>query len=253
MRKSTPKWSIHSTEICARYCKQCNTSICALYDSLILVNINATKQRTYLKCLMARKNAGKMLWSKQLLWNVMLRFVLLVCLWFFVPPENFSTYGDVTIVGERLQMLTYARQSCSLSSERSFLHATPTVTPWKICHTSILHRSVIAQYPNGNRSSIGRYRSPKKYWPLILVNVGRYLNDIYRMGGGRKVIDRDIRKFYLLDTNNLPIAICIWELSHPRMTTRVRPATCLKWQNKTLRTCIIYLIGKQKWLVHSII
>ena len=73
MRKSTPKWSIHSTEICAR-CKQRNTSICALYDSLILVNINATKQSTYLKCLMARKNAGTMLWIKQLLWNVMLRF-----------------------------------------------------------------------------------------------------------------------------------------------------------------------------------
>ena len=34
MLKSTPKWSIHSTEICARYCKQCHTLICAWCDSL---------------------------------------------------------------------------------------------------------------------------------------------------------------------------------------------------------------------------
>ena len=34
MRGSTPKCSKHSNETCVRYCKTCNTSICALCDSL---------------------------------------------------------------------------------------------------------------------------------------------------------------------------------------------------------------------------
>ena len=39
----------------------------------------------------------------------------------------FHSYGDVTIAGEGLQILTYARHSWPLSSE-GFLLATPTVT-----------------------------------------------------------------------------------------------------------------------------
>ena len=44
-----------------------------------------------------------------------------VCLGFIVPLENriFHPYGDVTITGERLQILTYARHSWPLSSEGS--------------------------------------------------------------------------------------------------------------------------------------
>ena len=37
---------------------------------------------------------------------------------FFVPLENFS-YGDVTIAGEGLHILTYARHLCPLSIEGS--------------------------------------------------------------------------------------------------------------------------------------
>ena len=44
---------------------------------------------------------------------------LLVCVFFFVPLENFSL-----MTGEGLQILTYARHSWPLSSERG----TPTVT-----------------------------------------------------------------------------------------------------------------------------
>ena len=93
------------------------------------------------------------LWRNQLLCNVIVRFVLSVCLWFFVPPENFSTYGDVTIVGEGLQMLTYARQSCSLTSERFFL----------TCHTysdylgnlSYIDLTSIGYCPISERKSVG--------------------------------------------------------------------------------------------------
>ena len=46
---------------------------------------------------------------------------LFVCLWFYVPLENFHSYmyEDVTITGEGLQILTYARHSWPLSSEDS--------------------------------------------------------------------------------------------------------------------------------------
>ena len=44
---------------------------------------------------------------------------LLVSLGFFVPLENFHTYGDVDIAGEVLQILTYARHSWPLNSEGS--------------------------------------------------------------------------------------------------------------------------------------
>ena len=51
-------------------------------------------------------------------------FVLFVCLGFYVPFENFSLniYGDITIAGEGLQILTYARHSWPLSSENSLAH-----------------------------------------------------------------------------------------------------------------------------------
>ena len=39
----------------------------------------------------------------------MLPMDLLLCLFFrFIPVESFYSYGDVTITGEGLQMLTYA-------------------------------------------------------------------------------------------------------------------------------------------------
>ena len=44
--------------------------------------------------------------------------------WFFVLLENFHSYGDVTITGERLQILIYARHLWPLSSEGSFAYHT---------------------------------------------------------------------------------------------------------------------------------
>ena len=46
-------------------------------------------------------------------------FYLFVCLWFIVPSRIFHSYGDVTITGSGLQILTYARHSRALSSEGS--------------------------------------------------------------------------------------------------------------------------------------
>ena len=46
--------------------------------------------------------------------------LLFVCLGFIIPLENFLSNGDVTITGEGLQILTYARQSWTSSSEISF-------------------------------------------------------------------------------------------------------------------------------------
>ena len=43
---------------------------------------------------------------------------------FYVPLENFQSYGDVTITGEGLQILTHARHLWPLNSEL----ATHTVT-----------------------------------------------------------------------------------------------------------------------------
>ena len=45
--------------------------------------------------------------------------ILFVCLWFIVPSRIFHSYGDVTITGSGLQILTYARHSRPLSSEGS--------------------------------------------------------------------------------------------------------------------------------------
>ena len=47
------------------------------------------------------------------------RFFLSVCLGFFVHSRIFHSYEDVTIAGEGLQILTYARYSWPLSSEGS--------------------------------------------------------------------------------------------------------------------------------------
>ena len=52
---------------------------------------------------------------------------LFVCLEFFVPLENFHSFGDVPIAGEGLQNLTYARHLWPLSSG-VLLRGTPTVT-----------------------------------------------------------------------------------------------------------------------------
>ena len=52
--------------------------------------------------------------------------ILFVCLCFFVPLVNFQSYGDVTIAGERLQILTCDRHSWPLCSEISIII---------VCHT----------------------------------------------------------------------------------------------------------------------
>ena len=48
-------------------------------------------------------------------------FVCLFSLGFFVPTREFFTYlhGDVTMTGEELKILTYARHSWSFSSKGS--------------------------------------------------------------------------------------------------------------------------------------
>ena len=59
--------------------------------------------------------------------NSGLKHMFYVCLVFSSHSRIFHLYGDVTITGEGLQILTYARHSWPLSSEGS-LGATPTVT-----------------------------------------------------------------------------------------------------------------------------
>ena len=44
-------------------------------------------------------------------------FVLIVCFEVFIPLEIFHSYGDVTMTGEGLQILTDARHSWPLSTE----------------------------------------------------------------------------------------------------------------------------------------
>ena len=56
---------------------------------------------------------------------------LFVCLfgWCFTShSKNFHSFGDITMTGEGLQILTFARHSWPLSSEVFFQRATPTVT-----------------------------------------------------------------------------------------------------------------------------
>ena len=53
---------------------------------------------------------------------------LFICLEIYRPTEEFFTYGDVTMTGEGLQILTYARHSWPLSSEGSLACLTYTVT-----------------------------------------------------------------------------------------------------------------------------
>ena len=67
-------------------------------------------------------------------------FVFFVCVGVFVSLENFHSYGDVTITGEGLQILTYARHSWSLSSEGSL--ACPTY-----CDTGQPFIMVNPEYP----------------------------------------------------------------------------------------------------------
>ena len=63
-----------------------------------------------------------------------------VCSEFFVPFENFHSFADVTIAGERLQFLTYARHSWPLSSEGSLACHT-------YCDTGHLFIMVISEDP----------------------------------------------------------------------------------------------------------
>ena len=67
-------------------------------------------------------------------------FKLIVCLWFFVPLENFFSYGDVAIAGEGLHILTCVRHSWPLSSEGSLaFHA--------YCDTGHPFKMVISEDP----------------------------------------------------------------------------------------------------------
>ena len=69
------------------------------------------------------------------------RFCLFVCLGIFVPHENkFHSYGVVTITGDGLQILTYARQIWPLSSEGSLACHT-------YCDTGHPFLMVISEYP----------------------------------------------------------------------------------------------------------
>ena len=86
-------------------------------------------------------------------------YVMFVCIGFFFSHSRFfHSYGDVTITGEGLQILTYARHSWPLSSEGSLAchtycdtghpfimvisedpsnsHLLPSVWQWS-CHRSV--------------------------------------------------------------------------------------------------------------------
>ena len=61
-----------------------------------------------------------------------LDFVCFLFVWDLTSHSRiFHSYGDVTITGEGLQILTYARHSWSLSSKRSLA-----------CHTSTVIRGI---------------------------------------------------------------------------------------------------------------
>ena len=59
------------------------------------------------------------MWSRGLLFSF-IWLSLFVSLGFIVPLENFHSFGDVTIAGESVQILTCARHSWPLSSEGWF-------------------------------------------------------------------------------------------------------------------------------------
>ena len=109
---------------------------------------------------------------------------LFVCLFvgfFFLVfrPRIFHSYGDVTIAGEGLQMLTYARHAWSLSSEDSLTcpthcdtgltfilvisedslhsHLLPTVWQWS-CHYLFLRLKSVA---TGDQTPIARMRGER--------------------------------------------------------------------------------------------
>ena len=65
-------------------------------------------------------------------------FCLLICLW--SHSRIFHSYGDVTIAGEGLQILTYGRHSLPLSSEGS-------LTCHTYCETGLLFIMVISEDP----------------------------------------------------------------------------------------------------------
>ena len=65
---------------------------------------------------------------------------MFICLEFFVPFENFPLIGDVTIAGEELQILTFARHLWLLSSEGSLACRT-------YCDEGHPFMMVISEYP----------------------------------------------------------------------------------------------------------
>ena len=67
-------------------------------------------------------------------------FCLFVYLEFIVPLKIFHSYGNVTIAGEGLQILTYARHTWSLSSEGS-------LTCHNYCDTGLPYIMVISEDP----------------------------------------------------------------------------------------------------------
>ena len=71
-----------------------------------------------------------------------IKAISFVCLWFFIPERIFHSYGDVTITGEGLQILTYARHSWPLSSDGSL--ACHTYCEGRGGHPFIM---VISEYP----------------------------------------------------------------------------------------------------------
>ena len=80
----------------------------------------------------------------QVLWVVFIFlcffvFVLVLCFGFSFHSRNFHSYGDVTIAGEGLQILTYARHSWQLSSAWEFFCVPHLITAtWGKPHPFIM-------------------------------------------------------------------------------------------------------------------
>ena len=75
-----------------------------------------------------------------LFYNTYMYVCMFVCLFvFYFPLENFHSYGDVTITGEGLQILTHARHLWPLSSEGSLAWH----TYWDTGHLFLMVISVL--------------------------------------------------------------------------------------------------------------
>ena len=91
MRGSTPKCTIHFAKICPRYCKKCNTPICALCDSLGQHKLHETEHISKMADGIIEplkkgvKSSRKVHFSKTLNCKVMQQTMLLYfsdCFWF---------------------------------------------------------------------------------------------------------------------------------------------------------------------------